>query len=65
MRKPLPLIEMIHGLVTIFGGMGISARLDLTERKIRRIQNSLNRQRFMLYLLFASNLGFLAWEIWW
>ena len=64
MRKPLPLIEMIHGLVTIFGGMGISARLDLTERKIRRIQNSLNRQRFMLYLFFAMNLGFLAREIW-
>lgn len=63
MRKPLPLIEMFHALATIFGGMGISARLSLVERRLNNVEGSLSRQRFMLLLLLASNLGFFAWEV--
>ena len=54
---------MFHALATIFGGMGISARLSLVERRLNNVEGSLSRQRFMLLLLLASNLGFFAWEV--
>lgn len=63
-KKPLPILEMVHALATIFGGMGISARLNLAERRIIQIEHSLSLQRFILLALVGSNLGLLAWEFW-
>lgn len=62
MRKPLPLLELFNMLATVFGGLGISARLGLTERRLSQVEKSLNRQRFMLYLLVGMNLALLGWE---
>ncbi len=64
MRKSLPLIEIFGALATVFGGIGISARLGLVERRISNLEKTVKLQRIILYLLIGIDLGALAWEHW-